>query len=408
LVVEHDEEIIRESEYLMDIGPLAGTQGGELVFFGKLAEINTAPHSLTAQYLSGIQKIELPAKRRNWDPKTGSCIEIVGARENNLKNVSVKFPLQLLTVVTGVSGSGKSTLVKTVLFNALQRKFDNYSEKQGKFDLLQGDINLIEAVEMVDQNPIGKSSRSNPVTYIKAFDDIRKLFSEQQASKINDFKPAHFSFNVDGGRCDECQGEGEIKVEMQFMADVHLLCESCKGKRFKDEILEVFFDGKNIFDVLELTVDEAVVFFNAHKDNTCKKIASKLTVLSEVGLGYVKLGQSSSTLSGGESQRIKLASFLLNERDSKHTLFIFDEPTTGLHFHDIKKLMKAINALILRGNTVVIIEHNLDVIKLADWIIDLGPEGGNEGGNLVFEGTPEQLLHCSQSYTGHYLKPKLS
>ena len=340
--------------------------------------------------------------RRKWS----NYIEVTGARENNLKNVSVKFPLNTICVVTGVSGSGKSSLVTKVLYPALAKMFGGFSEKTGQHDIIRGDINLITSVEFVDQNPIGKSTRSNPVTYLKVYDEIRKLFSEQQTSKYNGFKPSHFSFNIEGGRCEECQGEGEITVEMQFMADVHLICESCKGKRFRDEVLEVTFEGKNIFEVLDLTVDEAIYFFENQKSPTSKKIAKQLKPLQDVGLGYVKLGQSSSTLSGGESQRIKLASFLAKEKGSP-SLFIFDEPTTGLHFHDIRKLLDSFNALVARGHSIVIIEHNLDVIKCADWIIDLGPEGGKDGGKVLFEGKPEDLINVSESYTGAALKGKL-
>ena len=313
-----------------------------------------------------------------------------------------------MTVITGVSGSGKSSLVKGILYPALNKHINGTGEKGGKFNGLGGDLHLVSGVEFVDQNPIGKSSRSNPVTYIKAFDEIRKLYANQQLSKYNGFTPSHFSFNIDGGRCEECQGEGEIKVEMQFMADVHLVCESCHGRRFKDEVLDVHFEGKSIYDILELTIDEAIDFFSSQKGTTEKTIARKLAPLADVGLGYVKLGQSSSTLSGGESQRVKLASFLGTEKGSAPILFIFDEPTTGLHFHDIKKLLDAFNALIANGHSILIIEHNPEVIKTADWVIDLGPEGGEEGGYLVFEGTPEDLVKCDKSYTGKYLALKLS
>lgn len=407
LVVEHDEEIIRSAEEIIDIGPFAGSLGGEIVFQGNHNELMKSKNSLTTKYLTGEEIIELPKRRREWNKKSGANIEIIKARENNLKAVSVKFPLNIMTVVTGVSGSGKSTLVRNILYAAVAKRFDGYKEKIGKFDLIQGDFHLIDGIEFVDQNPIGKSSRSNPVTYIKAYDEIRKLYAEQQASKINNFKPSHFSFNIDGGRCEECQGEGEIKVEMQFMADVHLLCESCKGKRFKDEILDVKYKGKSIFDILELTIDEAVTFFNKQKGSLERKITKKIQVLADVGLGYVKLGQSSNTLSGGESQRIKLASFLLNEKEDSHKIFIFDEPTTGLHFHDIKKLLLAINALLERGNTIIIIEHNLEIVKSADWIIDLGPEGGEKGGEIVFQGTPENLIKNKNSYTAKFLKDKM-
>lgn len=401
-VVEHDEEIIRAADQIIDIGPLAGQHGGEVVFQGTHEELEKRPESLTTKYLTGIEKIEVPAQRRKWS----NYIEIKGARENNLKNLTVKFPLNTLTVVTGVSGSGKSSLVSKILFPALNKLLGGYGERTGHHDALKGDFNLISAIEFIDQNPIGKSSRSNPVTYLKAYDEIRKLFSDQQASKIQGLKPSHFSFNVDGGRCDECQGEGTIKVEMQFLADVYLVCESCGGKRFKEDILDVQYREKNIDDILNLTVNQALELFSAGKSSTEKKIIKRLKPLQDVGLGYVKLGQSSSTLSGGESQRVKLASFLALEKDSP-TLFIFDEPTTGLHFHDIRKLLDSFNALISRGHSIVIIEHNLEVIKSADWIIDLGPEGGDRGGELVFEGTPEDLVRKKESYTGQALKEKL-
>ncbi len=402
IIVEHDEEIIREADMIIDIGPLAGRNGGEVVFQGSHQELALNNKSLTARYLNGDEKISLPLIRRKWN----NFIEITGARENNLKGFDVRFPLNTLTVVTGVSGSGKSSLIRKILYPALAKHLGGYGEKTGEHIRLQGDLSLITAVEFVDQNPIGKSSRSNPVTYLKTYDDIRKLYADQHASKINGFTASHFSFNIDGGRCEECQGEGEIKVEMQFMADIHLTCESCQGKRFKADVLDVKFKGKNIFDILEMTVDEAIKFFSENDKNEGKRIAKKLIPLQDVGLGYVKLGQSSSTLSGGESQRIKLASFLAKEKDSP-TLFIFDEPTTGLHFHDIRKLLDAINALISRGHTVLIIEHNTEVMKVADWIIDLGPEGGEMGGYKVFEGTPEEIIKCKESYTGKYLINKL-
>ena len=402
LVVEHDEEIIREADEIIDIGPLAGRLGGEVVFQGTHDQLETSEKSMTAKYLTGREKIEVPKLRRKWN----NFIEITGARENNLKNINVKFPLNTICVVTGVSGSGKSSLVTKVLYPAMAKMFGGFSEKTGQHDTISGDINLITSVEFVDQNPIGKSSRSNPATYLKVYDEIRKLYSELQSSKFNGFKPSHFSFNIEGGRCEECQGEGEITVEMQFMADIHLECESCKGKRFKDEILEITFEGKNIYDILDLTVDEAIDFFGSHKPTSAKKIAKLLKPLQDVGLGYVKLGQSSSTLSGGESQRIKLASFLAKEKGSP-SLFIFDEPTTGLHFHDIRKLLDSFNALIARGHSIIIIEHNLDVIKCADWVIDIGPEGGKNGGNIIFEGKPEDLIKVEQSYTGVALKEKL-
>jgi len=402
IVVEHDEEIIRAADEIIDIGPLAGRLGGEVVFQGTHDELESSSESMTAKYLTGREKIDVPQTRRKWN----NFIEITGARENNLKNIDVKFPLNTICVVTGVSGSGKSSLVTKVLYPALAKMFGGFSEKTGQHDQIRGDFNLITSVEFVDQNPIGKSSRSNPVTYLKVYDEIRKLYSELQSSKFNGFKPSHFSFNIEGGRCEECQGEGEITVEMQFMADIHLTCESCKGKRFRDEILEITFEGKNIFDILDLTVIEAIDFFGSQLSTSSKKIAKMLKPLQDVGLGYVKLGQSSSTLSGGESQRIKLASFLAKEKGSP-SLFIFDEPTTGLHFHDIRKLLASFNALISRGHSIIIIEHNLDVIKCADWVIDLGPEGGKEGGKLIFEGTPEGLVNVPESYTGIALKGKL-
>lgn len=403
LVVEHDEDIILAADEIIDVGPLAGVNGGEIVFQGSKDELMQSTKSLTTRYISGELCIKVPDYRRKWN----NFIEVVNASENNLKGITVKFPLNTLTVVTGVSGSGKSTLVRNVFYSALNKHFNGYADNIGKYDLIRGDLHLISGVEFVDQNPIGKSSRSNPVTYVKAYDEIRKLFSEQQASKQNGFTPAHFSFNVEGGRCEECQGEGYIKVEMQFMADVTLVCESCHGKRFKDDVLEVEYRSKNINDVLELTIDEAIEFFGVEPKTTEKKLVQKLQTLADVGLGYIKLGQASSTLSGGESQRIKLASFLTKENESKQSLFIFDEPTTGLHFHDIHKLMKAFDALISKGNSILVIEHNMDVIKCADWVIDIGPEGGEEGGQLVFEGIPEEMVRCEKSYTGRYLRPKL-
>jgi len=402
IVVEHDEEIIREADEIIDIGPLAGRLGGEVVFQGTHEHLETSSESLTAKYLTGKEKIDIPQTRRKWS----NYIEITGARENNLKNIDVKFPLNTICVVTGVSGSGKSSLVTKILYPALAKMFGGFSEKTGQHDIIRGDFNLITSVEFVDQNPIGKSSRSNPATYLKVYDEIRKLYSELQSSKFNGFKPSHFSFNIEGGRCEECQGEGEITVEMQFMADIHLVCESCKGKRFRDEILEITFEEKNIYDILDLTVDEAIDFFGSNKSTSAKKIAKLLKPLQDVGLGYVKLGQSSSTLSGGESQRIKLASFLAKEKSSP-SLFIFDEPTTGLHFHDIRKLLDSFNALIARGHSIIIIEHNLDVIKCADWVIDLGPEGGKDGGRIIFEGKPEDLVNVPESYTGKALIEKL-
>jgi excinuclease ABC subunit A len=403
VVVEHDEDIIRAADEIIDIGPLAGRLGGEVVFQGNHQQLMLATNSLTTRYLSGDMQIPVPKMRRKWN----NYLKVEGARENNLKNIEVKFPLNTLTVVTGVSGSGKSSLIKKVFYTSLKKYYGGYGEETGHFDKLSGDMHLISDVEFVDQNPIGKSSRSNPVTYIKAYDEIRKMYAEQKSAKLMGYKPSHFSFNIDGGRCEECQGEGTIKVEMQFMADIELVCESCKGKRFKPDVLEVTYHRKSIFDVLEMTVDEAMEFFSDKATSTTKKITKKLQTLIDVGLGYVKLGQSSSTLSGGESQRIKLASFLSKERDEQPMLFIFDEPTTGLHFHDINNLLKSFNALIEKGNSIVVVEHNPEIIKNADWVIDLGPVGGKNGGHLVFEGTPEALVQCKESYTGKYLAEKL-
>ncbi|HDR88561.1 MAG TPA: excinuclease ABC subunit UvrA [Bacteroidetes bacterium] len=402
MVVEHDEEIIRSADHLVDIGPLAGRLGGEVIFEGSYRELLRAEKSLTGDYLSGRKSIPLPRSYRKWN----SYIGIRGAREHNLKNLNVKFPLHVMTVITGVSGSGKSTLVGDILLPALKKRLQQTGERAGEFDSLEGDIHAIGAVEFVDQNPIGRSSRSNPVTYIKAWDDIRKLFADQPASRYNGFKPSHFSFNVEGGRCEECQGEGIIRVEMQFMADVELVCESCGGKRFKDDVLEVQYRGKNIYDVLQLTIDEAIEFFSGD-EGPGRKISARLQPLADVGLGYIKLGQSSSTLSGGESQRVKLASFLGKDPKAEKILFLFDEPTTGLHFHDINKLLQSFHALIEQGHTVIIIEHNLEVIKSADWVIDLGPEGGEEGGRVLFEGTPAGLAGAGHSYTGRFLKQKI-
>lgn len=402
VVVEHDEEIIRSADYIIDMGPLAGRLGGEVIYQGKVAELEKKSDSFTVKYLTGEEQIEVPTTRRKWN----NFIEVKGARQNNLKNINVQFPLHVMTVVTGVSGSGKSSLVNDVLFNALQHRYKEKPLERTEFNGIGGDIKLMSDVEYVDQNPIGKSSRSNPVTYLKAFDEIRKLFAAQPLAKQMGFTPAYFSFNVEGGRCDECKGEGTITVEMQFMADIRLECESCHGKRFSPEVLEVEYKGVSIYDVLEMTVDQAIEFFELQKGTIEKKIAKKIQPLQDVGLGYLKLGQSSSTLSGGENQRVKLA-FYLGEEKTKPTLFIFDEPTTGLHFHDIKTLLKAFNALIERGHTVIIIEHNMEVIKCADHIIDLGPEGGKEGGYIVCEGTPEKVARCDISYTGHFLKEKL-
>ncbi|MBX7180719.1 MAG: excinuclease ABC subunit UvrA, partial [Bacteroidia bacterium] len=392
IVVEHDEDIMQASDELIDIGPEAGSFGGELVFQGNLSEIKKENRSLTAKYLNGKESIALPSKRRKWK----DYIQVSNANDNNLKNVSVKFPLQVMTMVTGVSGSGKSTLVKKVLYAELQNVLHSFGESvPGR---IGGDIKRISQVEFVDQNPIGRSSRSNPVTFVKAYDDIRALYAAQKLSVLRGYKPSHFSFNVEGGRCEMCEGEGEVVIEMQFMADIHLPCETCGGKRFKNEVLEVCYNEKSIADVLNLTVDEAMEFF---KDE--KKITEKLKPLADVGLGYVQLGQSSSTLSGGEAQRIKLASFLQKGSGSNPTFFIFDEPTTGLHFHDIKKLLKSMEALLDKGHSLCIIEHNMEMVKCADWVIDLGPEGGEKGGHIVFEGSPEDLVKCKQSYTGHYL-----
>jgi excinuclease ABC subunit A len=402
VVVEHDEEIIRAADEIIDIGPYAGQHGGEVVFQGNFRELEATRESLTTQYLNGTRKIEVSSSRRSWN----NAIEVIGARENNLKNLNIKIPLNILHVITGVSGSGKSSLVKKVLYPALKKIKGGYADKTGDFDLLKGDINAVSDVEFIDQNPIGKSSRSNPATYLKAYDEIRKLMSGQEQAKANGFKPAHFSFNVDGGRCDECQGEGTIKIEMQFMADIVLTCESCQGKRFKPEILDITYHGKNIHDILEMTVNQSIEFFGATSGSTEKRIVSRLQPLADVGLGYIHLGQASSTLSGGESQRIKLASFLALEK-TEPTLFIFDEPTTGLHFHDIQKLLKAFGALIDKGHTVLVVEHNMEIIKSADWITDLGPEGGNEGGQLVFAGKPEDLVSSGKGHTGRFLKPYL-
>jgi excinuclease ABC subunit A len=399
IVVEHDEDIMKAADMIIDIGPEAGTHGGELVAQGTFAEILKSD-SLTAKYLNGNLKIEVPRVRRKW----GAYIEILGARENNLQNVDVKFPLEVLTVITGVSGSGKSTLVKKILFPAMQKKLDGIGEKAGQFSDMQGHYHKIRHIEYVDQNPIGRSSRSNPVTYIKAYDDIRELYSKEKLSKIRGYQPKHFSFNVDGGRCEACKGEGSINVEMVFMADVQLPCEACNGKRFKKEVLEVYFEGKNIDNILTMTVDDSLEFF---KNANLTKIVQKLQPLQDVGLGYVQLGQSSSTLSGGEAQRIKLASFLVKGSTKDKALFVFDEPTTGLHFHDIKKLLTSFDALIDKGHSIIVIEHNLDMIKCADYIIDLGPEGGENGGQILAIGTPEEIIKNKSSITGKYLKEKI-
>lgn len=402
VVVEHDEEIIRAADYIIDIGPKAGRLGGEVVYQGDVAHLQNQSNSYTVRYLTGEDKIELPLYRRPWN----SYIEVKGARKNNLKGIDIKFPLNILTVVTGVSGSGKSSLVRDIFYEGVKQHLDD-ARLTIDCSALTGDLNRIKDIEYVDQNTIGKSSRSNPVTYVGAYDEIRKLFGAQPLAKQLDYSAAYFSFNKEGGRCEECKGEGRITVEMQFMADVTLECEACHGKRFKSSVLEVEYQGKNIYDVLEMTVNQAIEFFSQNPGTQEKKIIKKLVPLQEVGLGYIKLGQTSSSLSGGENQRVKLA-FYLGQEKQQPTLFVFDEPTTGLHFHDIKTLLKAFNALIERGHTVVIIEHNMDVIKCADYVIDLGPEGGKNGGNLVCAGTPEEIAACPSSYTGHYLKEKLA
>ncbi len=400
VVVEHDEEMMVAADQIIDIGPGAGSHGGNVIFSGPYSDIKNETDSHTARYLNGTEEIEIPTERKI--PR--KFIELNGARENNLKNIDVKIPLHCLTVVTGVSGSGKSSLISKVLYPALKKRLGGYGDKTGKHTSLGGDWQKIADVEFVDQNPIGKSSRSNPVTYIKAYDDIRNLYAAQPLAKARNYKAGHFSFNIDGGRCDKCQGEGEITIEMQFMADVHLKCDECDGKRFMKEILDVKFQDKTIYDILELTIDDAIAFF---KENEQDKIADKLQPLEDVGLSYVTLGQSSSTLSGGEAQRIKLATFLGKGGRSEHQLFIFDEPTTGLHFHDIKKLLQSFYALIKNGHSILVIEHHPDVIKCADWVIDLGPEGGEDGGHLVFEGTPEDLAKNDKSYTAKYVAEKL-
>lgn len=399
VVVEHDEEIIRAADYIIDIGPKAGRLGGEVVYQGDMQDLQKGSNSYTVRYLLGEEEIPVPQQRRSWN----NYIELKGARENNLKGVDVRFPLNVMTVVTGVSGSGKSTLVRNIFYRALKRELDECNETPGEFISIGGNLKDLRNVEFVDQNPIGKSSRSNPVTYIKAYDEIRKLWADQPLAKQMGYSPGFFSFNSEGGRCEECKGEGSITVEMQFMADLVLQCESCHGKRFKKDTLEVKFHDMNIYDVLEMTVNEAIEFFTKYGQ---KKIVKRLTPLQDVGLGYIKLGQTSSTLSGGENQRVKLAYYLSQEK-ADPTLFIFDEPTTGLHFHDIRKLLEAFDALIRRGHSIVIIEHNLDVIKCADYVIDMGPEGGDRGGNIVVTGTPEEVAKCKDSYTGYFLKEKL-
>ena len=400
IVVEHEEEIIRAADYVVDVGPRAGEKGGEIVFSGEFKKLLKCKDSLTADYLMGRRSIERSGTVRGWS----NSLTIRGARENNLKNIDVKIPLGVMTCITGVSGSGKSSLAKGILYPALRRQLLDTGLKPGDFDALEGDVSMLGAVEVVDQNPIGKSSRSNPVTYLKAYDEIRKLFADQPQAVHTGLTAASFSFNVAGGRCEECQGEGVIKVSMQFMADVELICDACHGKRFKDEVLEIKYRGRTISDVLEMTVDDAIEFFAEDKEEaTCRRIVERLQPLQDVGLGYVRLGQSSSTLSGGESQRVKLASFLAKDSDRKRILFIFDEPTTGLHFHDINRLLKAFDALIANGHTIVVVEHNMEVIKCADWVVDLGPEAGTDGGEVVFEGTPEELEQCS-SHTGQFLR----
>lgn len=406
IVVEHDEEIMREADQIIDIGPEAGRYGGELVFQGTLSDSSenvAGSKSLTLDYLTGRETIDIPESRRTW----GSFIQITGASEHNLKEIDVRFPLKTLTAVTGVSGSGKSTLVRDIFYPALYRKINQFGEKPGIHKEITGDISKVTSVEYIDQNPIGKSSRSNPVTYLKVYDEIRRLYSDQPYAKANGYGHSHFSFNIDGGRCPECQGEGVINIEMQFMADVQMVCESCGGKRFKQDVLEVRYKEKNINDILNMSVIEAIDFFSSQKESSAKRIADKLEPLRAVGLSYVQLGQSSSTLSGGESQRVKLASFLGKDSGHDSILFIFDEPTTGLHFHDIKKLLDSFNALISRGHTVIVVEHNMDVVKCADWIIDLGPEGGDNGGEIVFAGTPEDLVKSAKGYTAVSLASKL-
>ena len=409
IVVEHDEEIIRSADHIIDIGPYAGVNGGEVVFEGTIDDMINCydPRrnaSMTARYISGEKEIPVPTRRRKWN----NAIEFVGCMEHNLKNINVKIPLNILTVVTGVSGSGKSTLVNDIVYKSLKKHFEGTSDKVGSFGKIQGSLMAIQAVEYINQNPIEKSSRSNPVTYVKAFDDIRQLFAEQKLAKNRGLKPGYFSFNVAGGRCDNCQGSGTLKVEMQFMADIYLKCDVCNGSRYKEDALEIKYKGKSISDVLNMSIDEVVAFFEENKEgefkNIIERIIAKMKPLQDVGLGYLQAGQPSSTLSGGEAQRIKLASFLINGTNEKPTLFIFDEPTTGLHFHDINKLLKAFEALINNGHSLIVIEHDPDVIKVADWIIDLGPEGGDKGGNLVFEGTPEDLMKCEESYTKNVLE----
>lgn len=403
VVVEHDEEIMRAADYIIDVGPDAGRLGGEIIYQGDIDNLQKASNSYTLQYLNGEKFIPLPRHRRRWN----SYIEVLGARQHNLKNIDVKFPLGVLTVVTGVSGSGKSTLVRDILYRAMVRHLGDAGDAPGAFHELKGDMSRITSIEFVDQNPIGKSSRSNPATYLKAYDEIRKLFADQQSAKQMGFSPAHFSFNAEGGRCEECKGDGTITIEMQFMADITIPCESCHGERFKRDVLDIEYRSKNINDILNMTVNQAIEFFSETTGSSERKIVNRLRPLQDVGLGYIKLGQSSSTLSGGENQRVKLAYFLANEKPQP-TMFIFDEPTTGLHFHDINTLMNSFDRLISQGHTVIIIEHNMDVIKCADHVIDIGPEGGEAGGNIVITGTPEEVAKCAKSHTGQFLIEKLS
>lgn len=405
IVVEHDEEIIKAADDIIDIGPYAGSHGGELVFQGSYEELLQDKHSLTAKYLRGEMQIAVPGRRKKWR----DFIEVKGAAENNLKNIDVKFPLNVLTVISGVSGSGKSSLVRNILYPAIKKQFSGYGEKTGRHGVIDGDVDRISNIEYVDQNPIGRSSRSNPATYVKAYDEIRSLFASRQVSKVRGYKPGFFSFNVPGGRCEECEGEGQVKIEMQFMADIYLKCEACGGARFKEEVLDIKFKDKNISEILDLTINQAMELFGAAKKPTSveQRIIDKLKPLQDVGLGYLKLGQPSSTLSGGEAQRIKLAFFLSKGVSENPTMFIFDEPTTGLHFHDINNLLKALRALIEKGHSVVVIEHNMEIIKSADWMIELGSEGGNEGGQIVFQGLPEAILDVPDSYTAGFLKEKL-
>lgn len=403
VVVEHDEEIMRAADYIIDVGPDAGRLGGQIIYQGDIDNLQKASNSYTLQYLNGEKIIPLPRHRRRWN----SYIEVLGARQHNLKNIDVKFPLGVLTVVTGVSGSGKSTLVRDILYRAMMRHLGDAGDAPGAFHGLKGDMSRITSIEFVDQNPIGKSSRSNPATYLKAYDEIRKLFADQQSAKQMGFSPAHFSFNAEGGRCEECKGDGTITIEMQFMADITIPCEACHGERFKRDVLDIEYRSKNINDILNMTVNQAIEFFSETTGSSERKIVNRLRPLQDVGLGYIKLGQSSSTLSGGENQRVKLAYFLANEKPQP-TMFIFDEPTTGLHFHDINTLMNSFDRLISQGHTVIIIEHNMDVIKCADHVIDIGPEGGEAGGNIVITGTPEEVAKCTKSHTGQFLIEKLS